>query len=155
GRRAHHDHPRPERRRSCAPPLPLGCGCARADIRRARGRGARVRFFTGFAGAVIEAWTELRIHRTRVLLSLVGVGIAIAALTLVAALGGMVQQSQTETFERQSGRPAMLNVSVYNASTGTAPDPDAVQAAFQAATERYRIDHTSRLAHNNWLVQLP
>ena len=40
-----------------------------------------MRFATGFAGAVVEAWTELRIHRTRVLLSLVGVGIAIAALS--------------------------------------------------------------------------
>lgn len=110
---------------------------------------------TAFAGAVAEAWTELRIHRTRVLLSLVGIGIAIAALTLVAALGGMVQQSQTETFERQSGRPAMLNVSVFNPTTGQSPDPDAVQAAFEAATERYKIGYTSRLAYNNWLVQLP
>ena len=114
-----------------------------------------MRLFTGFAGAVSEAWTELRIHRTRVLLSLVGIGISIAALTLVAALGGMVQQSQTETFERQSGRPALLNVTVYNPVTGESPEPDAVHAAFEAATERYRIDFTSRMAHNSWLVQLP
>ena len=78
---------------------------------------------TGFFSAIAEAWAELRIHRTRVLLSLIGVGIAIAALTLVAALGGMVQQSQTETFERQSGRPAMLNVSAFNPNTGESPVP--------------------------------
>lgn len=110
---------------------------------------------TGFAGAIVEAWTELRIHRTRVLLSLVGIGIAIAALTLVAALGAMVEQSQTETFERQGGRPALLGVTAYNPTTGEAPDPDAMNAAFAGATERYRIDYTSRLAYNSWQVQLP
>lgn len=114
-----------------------------------------MRALTGFAGAVTEAWIELRIHRTRVLLSLVGVGLAIAALTLVAALGAMVEQSQTETFERQGGRPAMLNVSVHNPTTWEAPEPDALQAAFAAATERYRIDYTSRVGHGNWRVQLP
>jgi putative ABC transport system permease protein len=114
-----------------------------------------MRFVTGFVGAVVEASTELRIHRTRVLLSLIGVGIAIAALTLVAALGGMVQQSQTETFERQSGRPAMLMVSVFNPQTGQNPDAEAVDAAFHGATERYKIDFTSRMAYNNWRVQLP
>jgi putative ABC transport system permease protein len=114
-----------------------------------------VRILAGFAGALVEAWTELRIHRTRVLLSLVGVGIAIAALTLVAALGGMVQQSQTETFERQGGRPAMLSVSAYNPETGQSPDPQVLDSAFAAATERYQIQYTSRMAYNNWQVQLP
>ncbi len=114
-----------------------------------------MRVVTGFVGALVEASSELRIHRMRVLLSLIGVGIAIAALTLVAALGAMVQQSQTETFERQSGRPAMLSVSVYNPLTGQSPDPIALQDAFLAATERYQITYTSRMAYNNWRVQLP
>lgn len=114
-----------------------------------------MRAATGFFGAVVEAWAELRIHRTRVLLSLVGVGIAIAALTLVAALGGMVQQSQTETFERQGGRPAMLSVYVFNPTTGAAPDADALEAAFTAAAERYRIEYTSRVGRTQWFVQLP
>lgn len=110
---------------------------------------------TGFFSAIAEAWAELRIHRTRVLLSLIGVGIAIAALTLVAALGGMVEQSQTETFERYNGRPAMLNVSAYNPVTGENPDPAELEEAFEAATERYGIDFTSRMAYNNWLIQFP
>ena len=110
---------------------------------------------TGFFGAIVEAWSELRIHRTRVLLSLIGVGIAIAALTLVTALGGMVQQSQTETFERQSGRPAMLQLYAYDTATGATPDLAALDAAFAGAMERYRIDYSSRVANNSWSIQFP
>src|SRR5690606_40865625 len=66
-----------------------------------------------------------------------------------------VQQSQTETFERQGGRPAMLSVSAYNPETGQSPDPQALDSAFAAAAERYQIQYTSRMAYNNWRVQLP
>lgn len=110
---------------------------------------------TGFFAAIAEAWSELRIHRTRVLLSLIGVGIAVAALTLVTALGGMVQQSQTETFERQAGRPAMLQLYAYNTATGTNPDLADLDAAFAGAMERYRIDYSSRVANNSWRIQFP
>jgi putative ABC transport system permease protein len=110
---------------------------------------------TGFFAAIAEAWSELRIHRTRVLLSLIGVGIAVAALTLVTALGGMVQQSQTETFERQAGRPAMLQLYAYNTATGATPDLADLDAAFTGAMERYRIDYASRVANNSWRIQFP
>ena len=46
-----------------------------------------MRAVSGLVGAVVEAWAELRIHRTRVLLSLVGVAVAVAALTSVVGLG--------------------------------------------------------------------
>lgn len=110
---------------------------------------------TGIFGAIAEAWSELRIHRTRVLLSLIGVGIAVAALTLVTALGAMVQQSQTETYERQAGRPAMLQLSVYDPMTGESPDPEALDAAYTAAMERYGISYWSRNTNNGWMVQFP
>lgn len=110
---------------------------------------------TGFFAAIAEAWSELRIHRTRVLLSLIGVGIAVAALTLVTALGGMVQQSQTETFERQAGRPAMLQLYAYNTVTGTNPELADLDAAFAGAMDRYRIDYSSRVANNSWRIQFP
>ncbi|MBF4625168.1 ABC transporter permease [Clavibacter sp. VKM Ac-2872] len=71
---------------------------------------------TGLVGAVVEAWAELRIHRTRVMLSLIGVAVAVAAITSVVGLGAVVQQSQTEQMERQSGRPAALSVSAYSAT---------------------------------------
>ncbi len=58
------------------------------------------------------------------LLSLIGVAVAVAALTGIVALGAIAQQSQIETLERQSGRPALLNVSTYNPVTGETPDID-------------------------------
>ena len=66
------------------------------------------RLLTGFVGALAEAWQEVRIHRTRVLLSLVGVAVAVCSLTTVVALGGIMQQATTELSERQSGRPASV-----------------------------------------------
>jgi len=103
-----------------------------------------VRLWSGLVGAVDEAWQEFRIHRTRVLLSLIGVGVAVAALTAVVAAGAIVQQAQTETFERQSGRPAHVTVNVYNLDTGAVPPPEKLTAAFLRATERYGISYSSR-----------
>ena len=66
------------------------------------------RVWTGFIGSIVEAWSELRIHKTRVLLSLIGVAVAVAALTDVVALGQIAEQSQREQSERWGGRPAMV-----------------------------------------------
>lgn len=112
-----------------------------------------MRFVTGFVGAVSEAWTELRIHRVRVLLSLIGISISICALTIVAALGGMLEQSQRESYERSSGRPAMLMVSSWQASGEG--DSALVDAAFHDAMERYRVTYASRIQYGDQLVQFP
>ena len=92
-----------------------------------------MRAWAALAGSVVEAWAELRIHRTRVLLSLIGVAVAVAALTGLVALGAIAQQSQIEVLERQTGRPATLAINVYNAETGETPDAAALDAAFHTA----------------------
>ena len=51
---------------------------------------------TGLIGALIEAWSEFRVHKARVLLSLVGVAVAVCALTGVAGLGTIATQAQIE-----------------------------------------------------------
>lgn len=99
---------------------------------------------TGFVGALVEAWAEIRIHRTRVLLSLIGVAVAVAALTSVVGLGAITQQATTESYERQSGRPATLFVSAYNIATGQTPDAKTFSTAFTEVTERYSVDWTTR-----------
>lgn len=99
---------------------------------------------TGFIGALVEAWAEIRIHRTRVLLSLIGVAVAVAALTSVVGLGAITQQATTESYERQSGRPATLFVSAYNVATGQTPDANTFSTAFTEVTERYSVDWTTR-----------
>ena len=44
-------------------------------------------------GSLIEAWSEFRTHRARVLMSLIGVAIAVTALTGVAAISAVAKQS--------------------------------------------------------------
>jgi putative ABC transport system permease protein len=114
-----------------------------------------MRLWTGFVGSVVEAWAELRIHRTRVLLSLIGVAVAVAALTGIVALGAIAQQSQIEQFERQSGRPALLSVSTYNPVSGEQPDLDTLNTAFQTTMERYDIRWHSRNAYVSLQIQFP
>ena len=113
------------------------------------------RWGTGLIGAIVEAAAELRIHRTRVLLSLIGVAVAVAALTDVVALGQIVSQSQREQNERMSGRPAMLWMGAYNLETGEQPAAEDMQAAFTATMDRYDIQYTSRVVNSNFQLQLP
>jgi putative ABC transport system permease protein len=114
-----------------------------------------MRAWTGLVGSVVEAWAELRIHRTRVLLSLIGVAVAVAALTGIVALGAIAQQSQVEQFERQSGRPALLSVNTYNPVTGEQPDLQTLDTAFETTMERYAIRWHSRNASAQLQVQFP
>ena len=100
-----------------------------------------MRMFTGLVGAVDEAWAELRIHKTRVLLSLIGVGVAVTAITSVVGLGAMVQQATTESMERGSGRPATLNIHAYNPVSGMPAGGPELRKAFDTVVERYQIGH--------------
>jgi putative ABC transport system permease protein len=100
-----------------------------------------MRMLTGMVGAVDEAWAELRIHKTRVMLSLIGVGIAVTAITTVVGLGGMVQQATTESMERGSGRPATLTIYAYNPQTGMPAGGPELREAFETVVERYQIGH--------------
>ena len=108
-------------------------------------------FFAGIVGAIVEAWAELRIHRTRVLLSLIGVAVAVAAITSVVGVGSLAEQAQRELNERSGGRPALLAVSAYS-DTGTI-DAEDFEAAFDVAVERYSIDYTSRNGYGSRTVQ--
>jgi putative ABC transport system permease protein len=109
---------------------------------------------TGLVGAVVEAWAELRIHRTRVLLSLIGVAVAVTALTSVVGLGGVVQQAQTEQMERQSGRPASLSVSMYSES-GTAMAYADQRALLAEVADRYGITWSTVIGYSELPVEMP
>jgi putative ABC transport system permease protein len=112
------------------------------------------RLLTGLLGAVLEAWQELRIHRTRVLLSLIGVAVAVCSLTTVVALGGILQQSTAELSERQSGRPATLYVSAYRDDGGQV-DAETLQTAWTETVSRYGIDYASRVVNASVPVDSP
>jgi putative ABC transport system permease protein len=106
----------------------------------------------GFVGAVVEAWSELRVHRTRVLLSLVGVAVAVAAITAVTAFGQIAEQAQREQLERSSGRPATLYASAYTTDGGFL-DPADSNAAFTAVVDRYKIGYAGRTTYSSSAVQ--
>jgi len=111
--------------------------------------------FTGLVGAIVEAWSELRVHRTRVLLSLIGVAVAVAAITGVVAIGGVLEQSQTESSERYGGRPALLSVNVVD-STGTGtPNATTLEAAEARLANRYGIRYISRVLQGQLSLSTP
>lgn len=108
-------------------------------------------WLSGFVGAVNEAWDELRIHKTRVLLSLIGVGVAVCALTSVVGVGALAQQAQIEQLERGSGRPATLVVGTpYDPITGANADAATLTAAVETAIDRYSIKYSGS---NAWIQQ--
>jgi putative ABC transport system permease protein len=110
---------------------------------------------TGLVGAVVEAWAELRIHRTRVLLSLIGVAVAVAAITSVVGVGAIAQQALTEQSEKGGGRPALIAISAYNERTGAQVETAALAAALATTTERYSIDYASWNNYSQASVQFP
>ena len=97
---------------------------------------------SGIVGTLVEAWAELRIHKTRILLALIGVALSVAALTTVVGLGNMVRESIAQDNEAESGRPATLSVSMYSVD-GSTPDPALATAAYREMTERYAVEYSS------------
>ena len=77
------------------------------------------RILTGLVGAVSEAWAQLRIGRLRVLLSLVGVAVAVAAMTFVIALGQVTVSAVNRLNESHTGRPGTVSIMVSPTGKGT------------------------------------
>ena len=73
---------------------------------------------TGFFGAIVEAWAQLRIGKLRVLLSLVGVAAAVAAMTFVIALGQVSVDAINKASEKYTGRPGTVTINVSPTGKG-------------------------------------
>lgn len=101
-----------------------------------------------------DAWSELRVHKLRVLLSLIGIAVAVAALTAVLAIGEFQKQVLTEQSDRSSGRVATLGITAGTA-TGTPVNWQALDADFDRVAERYDFSRTTRVVEGVLLpVQL-
>jgi putative ABC transport system permease protein len=109
----------------------------------------------GILGAVSEAWGEVRVHKSRVVLSLVGVFLAVFAMTTVTALGLIVAQTQQEQGERVGGRPATVAVTAYDPATGTPPDPAEWDAAVAELVDRYGITTAANIRYEEGRYRLP
>lgn len=110
------------------------------------------RFSSNLTGSLIEAWQEVRIHKTRVMLSLIGVAVAVCALTTVVGLGAVAQAALIQNQERSSGRPANL---VMSASTpeGLPAGAGKVEEVWRTTLERYDITQASRYISTQQTVQ--
>ncbi|MBG6214974.1 MAG: ABC transporter permease [Cryobacterium sp.] len=108
------------------------------------------RVASNLVGSVIEAWQEVRIHKTRVMLSLIGVAVAVCAITTVVGLGGVAQQATVESSERSGGRAASLYLS---ASMNDGSTPTKMPEIWRTALERYKIDYASRVVNTSQTVQ--
>ncbi len=104
---------------------------------------------------VAEAWSEVRVHKARVVLSLVGVFLAVFAMTTVTALGLLVAQVQQEQGERMGGRAATIAVTAYDPQTGMPPAAQEWDAAVADLTERYGITATARIGYEENRFRLP
>ncbi|MBG6107774.1 hypothetical protein [Frigoribacterium sp. CG_9.8] len=103
-------------------------------------------------GSFSEAWSEVRIHRTRVLLSLIGVAVAVTAITSVIGLGAIVEQSMRESTERNGGRPADIGISAYS-NSGATFDATGFEATFDSAVDRYKIRYHTGILSGQLPVQ--
>ena len=110
------------------------------------------RWISNVVGSFVEAWQELRIHKTRVMLSLIGVAVAVCAITTVVGLGAVAQQSIVEQNERSGGRSATLSL-YASSSDGSIIDPDVMQELWDTSLDRYGIDYASRVLYTTQTVQ--
>jgi putative ABC transport system permease protein len=98
---------------------------------------------TGLVGAVVEAWDELRIHKLRVLLALVGVAVAVCALTGMTAVGQIVREASAEFTQRMSGRPATFQVAAWSPGP-SGPTAERYDQVFTDVVDRYDVTYASR-----------
>ena len=110
---------------------------------------------TGVLGALAEAWGEVRVHKSRVVLSLVGVFLAVFAMTTVTALGQLMAQAQQEQSERWGGRPATISVQAYDPMTGMPPAGDTWDSAVATLIERYQMTGVTSVSWGDGLYRLP
>ncbi|MDL9980365.1 ABC transporter permease [Microbacterium sp. ASV49] len=134
---------------------------------------------SAIVGALAEAWAEVRHHKLRVLLSLIGIALAVGAIAAVVAFSEYQKQAMAENSDREGGRQATLSISAALAGGDTGPGPvgpdvvmagpvpgaqgqssggpstvdwDGVDAAFARVAERYGFSHTTRVAEGMQLT---
>ncbi|WP_347978489.1 ABC transporter permease [Microbacterium sp. ProA8] len=99
---------------------------------------------SGLVGALGEAWSEIRHHKLRVLLSLIGIAVSVGAITAVVALSEYQQQQMTEQSDRFGGRPATIQF-MANSTDGAPMDWEEFGAHVDRVAERYEFSHFTRI----------
>lgn len=118
---------------------------------------------TGLVGAVVEAWDELRIHRLRVLLALIGVAAAVCAITGITAATQMMTQAFQEQAERDMGREVTLSVNAWPAAMEgpmggegpPVPTTEQYRQAYDDVVTRYGIAYATRQTWTQLPIRMP
>ncbi|MBN9630171.1 MAG: ABC transporter permease [Actinobacteria bacterium] len=109
---------------------------------------------TSAYSVLVEAWSEFQVYRARVLMSIVGVAVAIMALTAIAAISAVAQQGVIEGLERGQGRPAMLNISPpYSTDGRPLIADDAFDRVVQDELARYQVRYSTRQGYAQPVVR--
>lgn len=107
---------------------------------------------TGVVSALVEAWQELRINKTRILLALLGVALSVAALTSVVGVGNLAREGLKASSERDGGRAATLGLGVFGP---TQADPKKLEEAYQGIVQRYGITYYTHVGQTQQGFQFP
>lgn len=98
---------------------------------------------TRFVGALLEAWSEVKVHRARFALSAVGVFLAVFTMTLVQAFGAAGISLVEAEAEQYQGRPGTVTIRPDSGSglvSATAPEEI---AALRGYSEQLQASHSS------------
>lgn len=108
----------------------------------------------GFVGTLTDAWDEIRVHKTRLFLSLLGVFLAVAALTTVAGMGALLEKSVGTMFNQWGGAAVSYDIT---ASGGPSAEEtaDKLDEQMAAVAERYGITYMSRQTTGEVSAQFP
>ncbi|TDN41979.1 putative ABC transport system permease protein [Curtobacterium flaccumfaciens] len=116
------------------------------------------RVLTTVVGTFVESWQELRVHRGRVVLSLVGVTIAVASLAVVVGFGSLAERVTAAFSEQYGGRAATYSLTGSGSGDGSASDAaasDALDRELRAAAARYDVRHATEATYTSRRVQFP
>ena len=108
---------------------------------------------TGLVGSLQEAWGEVRVHRARVVLSLIGVVLAVFAMTGITAAGTIARQVLLESGEREGGRTT--TVSVWASPVDAPTTTEEMAAVYAGLVERLGVTHSSQVMQMGFEVSLP
>lgn len=108
---------------------------------------------TTLVAILAEAWSEIRVHKLRVILSLVGVFLAVFGMTSIAAAGDIGRQLVAESSERSGGRPATVTVQAY--PLFTSPDTELISTALRDVVDRYDIRWSSLVVDQQIIANFP
>ncbi len=106
---------------------------------------------TGLLASIVEAYGELRVHKSRILLSLIGVAFSVFALTAVMGGGGMLTSALIQSSESWAGRDTTL--SVYPTDIATDATAEEMDETVLEQVDRLGIDQRSRRIYDGLRVQ--